>query len=84
MRVEEGEDNCGVVEVRVRSEGGDEDLAGSLVLLLLLLLVDASRPLLWALRGMFSRSALDSSLLGPSAGNAMRIVVIGGLGGWGD
>ena len=35
---------CGGVEVRVRSEGGDEDLEGSLVLL-----VDVSRPLFGAL-----------------------------------
>ena len=40
---EEGSEMCGVVEVRVRSEGGDEDedLTGSVVVL-----VDASLPLL--------------------------------------
>ena len=58
----------------MRSEGGDEDLEGSLVLLLL---VDASGPLFCALCVMFSRSALVSSLLGPSAGDAMGIMVIG-------
>ena len=75
--VEEGDDICGVVEVRVRSEGGDADLEGSLVIVLL---VEASRALLCVLRVMFSRSGLVSSLLGPSAGNAIRIVVIGGMG----
>lgn len=69
---------CGVVEVRVRSEGGDAGLEGSLVIVLV---VEASRALLCALRGTFSRSGLVSSLLGASAGNAIRIVVIGG---WGD
>lgn len=56
----------------MRSEGGDEDLEVSLVLL-----VDASRPLLRALCGLSSPSALVSSLLGPSAGKAMETVVIG-------
>lgn len=59
----------------MRSEGGDEDLEGSLVLL-----VDASRPLLCALCGLSSPSALVSCVLDPSAGKAMGIVVIGGKG----
>lgn len=61
----------------MRSEGGDEDLEGSLVLLAL---VDASGPLFCALCVMFSRSALGSSLLGSSAGNAIGVMVIGGMG----
>ena len=52
-------------------------MKGSLVLLLL---VDASGPLFRALCVMFSRSDLVSSLLGPSAGDAMGIMVIGGWG----
>lgn len=56
----------------MRSDGGDEALEGSLVLLL---------PLFRALCVMSSRSALVSSLLGSSAGDAMGIVVIGGMGG---
>ena len=64
----------------MRSKGGDADLEGSLVMVLL---VEASMALLCALRGMFSRSGLVSSLLGPSAGNAIRIVVIGRMGGYG-
>ncbi len=74
-RAEEGDDICGVVGVRVRSEGEDEDFEGSLVLL-----VDASGPCLCAFCGLSSPSALVSSLLGASAGKAMGNVVIGGRG----
>ena len=66
---------CGGVEVRVRSEGGDEDLEGSLVLL-----VDVSRPLFGALYVLYPPSALVSSFLDSSAGNAIEIVLIGGKG----
>ena len=69
---------CGVVEFRVRSAGGDED--EDLELSVVVLVVDASRRLCRALYGLSSPSALVSSLLGPSAGLAMGIVVIGGNG----